>query len=164
VAGAGKSATPSPTANSQTGDAVLDGFLSLLPFKVPLNRQINSIQDFDVNPLTLSFTCGANGPDWKMVNHSSKSFGFGWFDTSLGGGIEQIGPGRTMEIKSHALAVIAAPWDGETKELLVTVPTVGVSNCAGTPAAVTPVALPVAVPAAAGGAGAVPVVQPHFTG
>jgi hypothetical protein len=159
------SPTPTPATTtsppSETGDPLLDGFLSLLPFKVPLDREIDDISDFDLNPLVLKFTCGAEGPDWKMVNLDGKhSYGFGWFDTSLGGGISEIGPGATLDINSHALAVIAAPWNGETKELLVTVPTVGVSDCEGTPAAAPVAALPVAAPAAA----AAVTAEPYYTG
>ena len=154
--GAAASATASPTATTApvaggTGNEALDHFLDLLPFKVPLDKEINGIEDFDVNPLILTFSCTGTVPAWKLKNTSDKSFGFGWFDTNLGGGILDIGPKQTVDIPSKALAVIGSPWDAQTKVLLVTVPTVGVSNCGGTsttPAAVPAVAVPAALPAA----------------
>jgi hypothetical protein len=153
--------TTSPT--SGTGNPALDGFLDLLPFKVPLDKQINGIEDFEVNPLFLTFTCTDGGPAWKLKNTSDRAFGFGWFDTNLGGGILEIGPKQTVDINSKALAVIGSPWDAKTKVLLVTVPTVGVSDCAGTAALVAPAAapapLPVAVPAAASAVSA----EPYYT-
>lgn len=157
------SATPSATATATggTGDPVLDGFLEMLPFKVPLDKEIDGIEDFDINPLVLSYTCTDAGPDWKMQNLSDKAFGFGWFDTSLGAGVAEIGPGETLDLESTALAVIASPWDAETGYLLVTVPTVGVSDCAATPVpAAAPVALPAATPAVATAVRA----EPYYTG
>lgn len=157
--------TPSVTASvtGGTGDPTLDGFLDLLPFKVPLDKEINGIEDIDANPLFLSFTCADGGPVWKLRNTADKAFGFGWFDTNLGGGILQIGAKQTVDIPSRALAVIGSPWDAVTKFLLVAVPTVGVSNCTGAAAAAAPAAapapLPVAVPAAASAISA----EPYYT-
>ncbi|MCK9929117.1 hypothetical protein MXD62_18380 [Frankia sp. Mgl5] len=152
--------TPSPTPRSGTGDPILDGFLSLLPFKVPLDKEIDGIEDFDANPLVLTFTCGASGPEWTLRNTSDKALGFGWFDTSLGAGISEIGPGQSLPLQTHAMAVIASPWDAETGYLLVTVPTVGVSDCAGTAPPVDPqVSLPVADPAVATAVRA----EPYYT-
>ncbi|CAO5192717.1 conserved exported hypothetical protein [Frankia sp. AiPs1] len=162
------SATPSATASStgaaSTGDENLDHFLDLLPFRVPFDKEINGIEDIDVNPLVLTFTCTDGLPSWQLRNASDKSFGFGWFDTNLGGGILDIGPQQTIPLTSKALAVIGSPWDAETKELLVAVPTIGVSNCGGAtatlPAAALPAALPAAAPAAAGAVQA----EPYYTG
>ncbi|WP_261570841.1 hypothetical protein [Frankia gtarii] len=147
------SATPAAAAASAggTGDPTLDGFLDLLPFKVPLDKEINGVEDIDANPLVLTFICNGSEPAWKLKNTGDKSFGFGWFDTNLGGGILNIGPKQTVDIPSKALAVVGSPWDAETKLLLVTVPTVGVSNCGGAssvpPAIPAPAPLPVAAPA-----------------
>ncbi|MCK9898789.1 hypothetical protein CC117_15755 [Parafrankia colletiae] len=154
-----ESASPTPTEG--TGDPILDGFLSLLPFKVPLDKEIDGIEDFDANPLLLTYTCGDSGPDWVLRNSGDKALGFGWFDTSLGAGISEIGPGATLNLTSHAMAVIASPWDSESGYLLVTVPTVGVSDCEDTaPPATAPVALPIAVPATS----SVVHAEPYYTG
>ncbi|EIV94980.1 hypothetical protein [Frankia sp. QA3] len=164
-ASASASATPAAAAASTggTGDPTLDGFLDLLPFKVPLDKEINGIEDIDANPLVLTFACNGSEPAWKLKNTGGKSFGFGWFDTNLGGGILDIGPKQTVDIPSKALAVVGSPWDAETKLLLVTVPTVGVSNCGGAtsapPAIPAPAALPVAAPAAGGAVTA----EPYYT-
>nr|MDT0666931.1 hypothetical protein [Micromonospora sp. DSM 115978] len=96
----------------------------MLPFKIDFGKVIDDPTDLDLNPLWLSFTCTPDGPDWKIQNLADKSYGFGWFDTNLGGGILEIGPLQTLDIPSNALAVIASPWDGETKLILVTVPSV----------------------------------------
>lgn len=151
-----ESATATPTSiTTTTGDALIDSFLPVLPFKIDFGKQIDDPTDLDINPLLLSFTCTDAGPHWKIQNLANKAYGFGWFDTNLGGGIADIGPLQTLDIPSNALAVIASPWDGETKVILVTVPSVGVSDCPGTPpaavppAAFTPVGLPAAPPAAA---------------
>ncbi len=159
VAGGTASVDPSASASAippagaasteGTGDPILDGFLDLLPFKVPLDKEINGVEDIDANPLVLTFICNGSEPAWKLKNTGDKSFG--WFDTNLGGGILNIGPKQTVDIPSKALAVVGSPWDAETKLLLVTVPTVGVSNCGGAssvpPAIPAPAPLPVAVPA-----------------
>ncbi|WP_462203047.1 hypothetical protein [Frankia sp. CcWB3] len=162
IPGATADATSSASPTNGTGNPTLDGFLDLLPFEVPLDKQINSIDDMDVNPLFLTFTCDGSVPSWKLKNTADKAFGFGWFDTSLHGGILDIGPKQTVDVPSKALAVIGSPWDAKTKVLLVTVPTVGVSNCTGGSAPLPlapPAPLPVAVPAATS---AVP-ADPHYT-
>ncbi|MCM3922753.1 hypothetical protein ND748_13920 [Frankia sp. AiPs1] len=165
-ASASASATPAAAAASTggTGDPTLDGFLDLLPFKVPLDKEINGIEDIDVNPLVLTFTCNGSEPAWKLKNTSGKSFGFGWFDTNLGGGILDIGPKQTVDIPSKALAVVGSPWDAETKLLLVTVPTVGVSNCGGATSAPPAIAAPVALPVAAPAASSSVTAEPYYTG
>ncbi|SNQ48035.1 conserved exported hypothetical protein [Frankia canadensis] len=168
-ASASAATTPTATASPAgggTGDENLDHFLDLLPFKVPLDKEINGIEDIDLNPLFLTFTCDGTVPSWKLKNTSDKSFGFGWFDTDLKGGILDIGPKQTVDIPSKALAVIGSPWDAQTKLLLVTVPTVGVSNCGG-PAPTTPpagLAIPASLPAAVPAAPAAVPVTPHYTG
>jgi hypothetical protein len=134
-------------------------FNSFSPIKVPCDKQINGIEDFEVNPLVIAATCGPNGPDWTITNTGSRALGFGWFDINLGGGISTIAPGETQKINSHSKAVIASPWDAETNVLLVAIPAVGFSSCAGAPAVpAVPVGLPSAPPAVA-----VP-GTPHFTG
>jgi hypothetical protein len=165
-ASASASATPAAAAASTggTGDPTLDGFLDLLPFKVPLDKEINGVEDIDVNPLVLTFTCNDSQPAWKLKNTSDKSFGFGWFDTNLGGGILDIGPKQTVDIPSKALAVVGSPWDAETKLLLVTVPTVGVSNCGGATSAPPAIAAPVALPVAAPAANSSITAEPYYTG
>ncbi|CAJ58786.1 hypothetical protein; putative signal peptide [Frankia alni ACN14a] len=165
-ASASASATPAGAAASTggTGDPTLDGFLDLLPFKVPLDREINGIEDIDVNPLVLTFTCNGGEPAWKLKNTSDKSFGFGWFDTNLGGGILDIGPTQTVDLPSKALAVVGSPWDAETKLLLVTVPTVGVSNCGGATSAPPAIPVPAALPIAAPAAGSSVTAEPYYTG
>ncbi|CUU57207.1 hypothetical protein Ga0074812_11143 [Parafrankia irregularis] len=156
-----ESASPTSTPTEGTGDPVLDGFLSLLPFKVPLDKEIDGIEDFEANPFVLTFKCGANGPDWTLQNTQDRAFGFGWFDTSLGAGISEIGPGETLTLDSHGGAVVAAPWDAETGYLLVTLPTVGVSDCEGTdPPAAVPAVLPIAAPAATTAVR----TEPYYTG
>ncbi|MCL9797716.1 hypothetical protein MXD58_026090, partial [Frankia sp. AgKG'84/4] len=111
------------------GDKDLDKYLDLLPFKIPYDKQVNGIEDIDVNPLVLIYRCKGVEAYWELKNTSIKSFGFGWFDTSLGGGVLAIGPLQTVWIPSKALAVIVSPWDAVTKRMLVTVPTVGVAKC-----------------------------------
>ncbi|MEX5636218.1 hypothetical protein, partial [Parafrankia sp. FMc2] len=135
-----------------TGDATLDQFLSLLPFRIPFDRDINGIEDFETNPLVLSYTCTAQGPLWKVRNRSDETFGFGWFDTSQGSGISTIRPGESIELPTRALAVIASPWNARTGSLLVTVPAVGVSTCAVGPGGVP---VPTTTGAAGGGVGGV---------
>ncbi|OHV28998.1 hypothetical protein CC117_29560, partial [Parafrankia colletiae] len=135
-----------------TGDATLDQFLSLLPFRIPFDRDINGIEDFETNPLVLSYTCTAQGPLWKVRNRSDETFGFGWFDTSQGSGISTIRPGESIELPTRALAVIASPWNARTGSLLVTVPAVGVSTCAVGPGGIP---VPATTGAAGGGVGGV---------
>jgi len=137
-----------------------DTFNSFSPVKVPCDKKIDSIDDFEVNPLILTATCGPNGPDWTIKNFGAKALGFGWFDINLGGGISAIAPGETQKINSHSIAVIAAPWDAATSTLLVAILAVGYSTCPGAPSAapVVPANLPTAVPAA-GVSG-----TPHYTG
>ncbi len=163
---ASASATPAAAAASTggTGDPTLDGFLDLLPFKVPLDKEINGVEDIDVNPLVLTFTCNGSEPAWKLKNTGDKSFGFGWFDTNLGGGILDIGPKQSVDIPSKALAVVGSPWDAETKLLLVTVPTVGVSNCGGATSAPPAIAAPAALPIAAPAASSSVTAEPYYTG
>ncbi|WP_242418838.1 hypothetical protein, partial [Frankia sp. CpI1-P] len=165
-ASASASATPAAAAASTggTGDPTLDGFLDLLPFKVPLDKEINGVEDIDVNPLVLTFTCNGSEPAWKLKNTGDKSFGFGWFDTNLGGGILDIGPKQSVDIPSKALAVVGSPWDAETKLLLVTVPTVGVSNCGGATSAPPAIAAPAALPIAAPAASSSVTAEPYYTG
>jgi hypothetical protein len=136
-----------------------DTFNSFSPIKVPCDKQINGIEDFEVNPLLITATCGPNGPDWTIKNTGAKALGFGWFDINLGGGISTIAPGETQKLNTHSKAVIASPWDAATNVLLVAIPAVGFSTCPGAPALpAVPVGLPTAPPAAA-----VPGI-PHFTG
>ncbi|MDT3444994.1 hypothetical protein [Pseudofrankia sp. BMG5.37] len=161
----------SPTATGTPGVIVVPGFgeidfkkgcdtfNSFSPIKVPCDKEINGIEDFEVNPLLITATCGPNGPDWTIKNTGAKALGFGWFDINLGGGISTIAPGETQKLNSHSKAVIASPWDAATNVLLVAIPAVGFSTCPGAPAVpAIPANLPVAPPAAA-----VP-GTPHFTG
>ncbi|MCM3887362.1 hypothetical protein [Frankia sp. R82] len=162
-------ASPSTSAPAggkpSTGDENLDRFLDLLPFRVPFNKEINGIEDIDVNPLVLAFTCSGAEPSWQLRNTSDKSFGFGWFDTNLGGGILDIGPQQVLPLASKALAVIGSPWDAETKELLVAIPTIGVSNCGGTtPTTIPAIAAPAALPAAAPAVAVAVQAEPYYTG
>ncbi|MCK9921652.1 hypothetical protein MXD61_07065 [Frankia sp. AgPm24] len=155
----------SATGKPSTGNEGLDRFLDLLPFRVPFDKEINGVEDIDINPLVLTFTCTGAEPSWQLRNTSDKSFGFGWFDTSLGGGILDIGPQQTVPLPSKAIAVIGSPWDAETKELLVAIPTIGVSNCAGvTPTTIPAIAAPVALPAAAPAAAVAVQAEPYYTG
>jgi hypothetical protein len=171
AAPAGATTSASPTATGTPGVIVIPGFgeidfkkgcndfNSFSPIKVPCDKEINGIEDFERNPLLIVATCGPKGPDWKITNTGDKALGFGWFDINLGGGIALIAPGETQTINSHSKAVIASPWDAATSTLLVAIPAVGYSACPGGPGTpALPARLPAAVPAGAVSG------TPHYTG
>jgi hypothetical protein len=138
-----------------------DTFNSFSPVKVPCDAKITGLDSFVPNPLIITAKCGPDGPIWTVTNTGSAALGYGWFDINLGGGVSMIAPGESQTLNSHSIAVIASPWDAKTSTLLVSIPAVGYSTCAGgTSAKVAPVGLPAAVPAAPA---AVP-GTPHFTG
>jgi hypothetical protein len=158
--------TPDGGAAADFGDDALEqlrDFMASFGIFFPDIEDIDA-DDFVANPLSLTFTCEADGTHWKLANKGPNPLGVGWFDTDLGGDFIPLAAGQTVDLDSSALAVIAHPVD-EEGNVLITVPAVAVSDCedaeggngSGTP---TPTAapLPVAGPAT-------PVrAQPYYTG
>ena len=168
-------AAPTPTRSSAPGVITIPGlgtldlnikkdcdiFNSFSPVKVPCDAKITGLDSFVPNPLVITAKCGPDGPIWTITNTGTAALGYGWFDINLGGGIAMIAPGESQTLNSHSKAVIAVPWDAKTSTLLVAIPAVGYSTCAGGTAVATP---PVAIPAATPATTTAVTATPHFTG